>query len=157
MTSRTLLNGLRSSVLILMASLIGPAAMAQGPVPDAPMPSGAPPAASGFVVPTTEGGQHKFWDNENKILFAAAFALDGADFAVTYSNLKSGGTELNPMVRVFGRSVGGLAVNFVGEGVGTVALSYFFHRTGHHKMERVVSFVNIGGSASAVAYGLKHR
>jgi hypothetical protein len=153
---------LNTSLLVLVAiGLIGPSAMAQGPVPDAPMPSGAPsgapPAATGFVVPTTEGSQHKFWDTENKVLFATAFALDGADFAVTRANLQNGGRELNPMVRVFGRSLGGLAVNFAGEGVGTVALSYFFHRTGHHRMERIVSYVNIGGSAGAVTYGLKHH
>jgi hypothetical protein len=83
--------------------------------------------------------------------------LDGADFAVTRANLQSGGQELNPIVRVFGRSTAGLAANFAGEGAGTVALSYFFHRTGHHKLERMVSVVNIGGSATAVGYGLAHR
>jgi hypothetical protein len=61
------------------------------------------------------------------------------------------------MVRVFGRSTAGLAVNFVGETAGVVGLSYFFHKTGHHKMERMVSVVNIAGSAGAVGFGLAHR
>jgi hypothetical protein len=64
---------------------------------------------------------------------------------------------LNPVVRVFGNSTPALAMNFVGETAGVMGVSYFFHRTGHHRLERIVSFVNIGGSAGAVGYGLTHR
>ncbi len=91
------------------------------------------------------------------LLFVAAAALNGADFAVTRANLQSGGQELNPVVRIFGQSSAGLAVNFIGETAGVISLSYFFHKTGHHKLERVVSIVNIGSSAGAVSYGLAHR
>jgi hypothetical protein len=103
------------------------------------------------------GSEHKFWDKKNCALFVTAAALNGADFAVTRANLQSGGRELNPVVRMFGRSAPGLAVNFVGETVGVVSLSYFFHKTGHHKLERVVSMLNIASSAGAVSYGLTHR
>jgi hypothetical protein len=48
-------------------------------------------------------------------------------------------------------------MNFVGETAGVISLSYFLHKTGHHKLERVVCLVNIGSSAGAVAYGLAHR
>jgi hypothetical protein len=58
---------------------------------------------------------------------------------------------------MFGRSDAGLAVNFVGETVGVIGLTYFFHKTGHHRLERAVSLVNIGSSAGAVSYGLSHR
>ena len=102
-------------------------------------------------------GEHKFWDRENWALFAASAALSGADFAVTRANLQSGGRELNPVVRVFGRSTPGLAVNFAGETVGVIGLSYFFHKTGHHRLERAVPMVNLGASAGAVSYGLAHR
>ena len=61
------------------------------------------------------------------------------------------------MVRLFGRSSAGLAVNYIGETASVVSLTYFFHKTGHHKLERVVSKVNIGSSATAVGYGLTHR
>ena len=83
--------------------------------------------------------------------------MSTADFAVTRANLQSGGTELNPVVRMFGRSTPGLAVNFAGETAGVIGLSYFFHKTGHHRLERVVCMVNIGASAGAVSYGLAHR
>lgn len=80
-----------------------------------------------------------------------------ADFVVTRANLRSGGRELNPVVRMFGRSTPGLAVNFAGETVGVIGIGYLLHKTGHHRLERVASFVNIGASAFAVGYGLSHR
>lgn len=101
--------------------------------------------------------EHKFWDKQNYALFAAAAALNTADFAVTRANLQGGGQELNPVVRMFGRSSAGLSVNFIGETVGVVSLSYFFHKTGHHKLERAVSMFNIASSAGAVSYDLMHR
>jgi len=103
------------------------------------------------------GENHRFWDRENSWLFAASVAFSAGDFVVTRDNLRAGGQELNPVVNVFGHSSTGLAVNFAGENLGMVGLSYFFHKTGHHKMERAVSMLNIGGSASAVGFGLAHR
>jgi hypothetical protein len=101
--------------------------------------------------------QHKFWDTRNRILFTAVAGLSAADFAVTRSNLQNGGQELNPVTRVFGTSTAGLALNFAGETAGVVGLSYFFHKTGHHKLERLVSLVNAGSSAAAVSFDLAHR
>ena len=100
---------------------------------------------------------HKFWDNQNRILFAAVAVSSTADFFVTRANLQNGGQELNPLVRVVGRSTPGLALNFAGETAGVISLSYFFHKTNHHRLERIVSLVNVGASAGAVAYGLAHR
>jgi hypothetical protein len=58
---------------------------------------------------------------------------------------------------VFSGSTAGLAVNFAGETAGVIGLSYFFHKTGHHKMERYISMLNIGSSGAAVTYDLAHR
>ena len=147
----------------LAASLIAlaaPAALAQGPLPDAPS---APAAVAEITVSSTPAAperseyEHKFWDKENSALFLATGALSGADFVVTRSNLQSGGQELNPVVRVFGRSTAGLAVNFAGETASIITVSYFLHRRGHHKLERAMPMVNLGASAGAVSYGLSHR
>jgi hypothetical protein len=100
---------------------------------------------------------HRFWDRENSILFAATAAFSTADFVVTRDNLRNGGQELNPVTRVFSSSTAGLAMNFAGETVGVVGVSYFLHRMGHHRLERAVSMLNIGGSATAVAFDLVHR
>jgi hypothetical protein len=145
-------------VLLLFALVICPASFAQGPIPEAPMDSRPVEHASAFIsVPQPVVAEHKFWDKQSKLLFVAAAAANGADFAVTRSNLQSGGRELNPIVRVFGRSTPGLALNFVGETAGVMTLSYFFHKTGHHRLERLVSAVDIGASTGAVSYGLAHR
>lgn len=155
MTSRRSSNFF-SAIVLMVSGAVCPALFAQGPVPDTPIPA-VEPASPIVITPLSVPGEHRFWDKQNRVLFVAAAALNGADFAVTRANLQSGGQELNPLVRVFGRSTPGLAANFAGETVGVIGLSYFFHKTGHHKLERAVSMVNIGGSAGAVTYGLTHR
>ncbi|SRR5258708_1119558 len=127
----------------------GPTMPATGIIIEAP--------AAVHVAPFEGGDRHRFWDNKNRVLFVAVAALNTADFAVTRSNLQSGGTELNPLTRPFSGSTAGLAANFAGETAGVIALSYFFHKTGHHKLERIASFVSMGESGVAVSYGLTHR
>jgi hypothetical protein len=159
MTLRKFLSYFRFGAVALAVSVASCAALhAQAPMAPADM-----DAPSAFVeattpsTPTLVSSDHRFWDKQNCALLAAAAALNGADFAVTRANLQSGGQELNPLVRVFGRSSEGLAVNFVGETVGVITLSYFFHRAGHHRLERAVSMFDIGTTAGAVSYGSLHR
>ena len=83
--------------------------------------------------------------------------MAAADFCTTRANLASGGKELNPVVRVFSGSTPVLAGYFALETASTIGVSYMFHKTGHHKLERMTSFVSIGTSAGAVEYGLTHR
>lgn len=100
---------------------------------------------------------HRFWDRENSLLFVTNAALSTADFVVTRDNLRNGGQEVNPVTRLFSGSTTGLAANFAGETLGVVGVSYFLHKTGHHKLERAVSLLNAGSSATAVGFGLTHR
>lgn len=154
MTWRSILR--RFCVAVLALNIFGPALFGQGPAPDAPEPS-VEPAATVFSTPSTMTERHKFWDKENRILFAASAAMSAADFAVTRANLQSGGRDMNPVVRFFGPSTAGLAVNFAGETAGVIGVSYFLHKTGHHKLERIFTMVNIGSSAGAVGYDLAIR
>jgi len=111
-------------------------------------------------VPTVnipETSKHRFWDRENSFLFATSTAFSAADFVITRNNLRNGGQELNPVTRLFAGSTAGLAVNFAGESVGVIGFSYFLHKTGHHKLERAVSMLNIGSSAAAVTFDLARR
>ena len=149
----------RAAVLVVLAGIscicLPGEGIAQGPLPEAPQPN---VATMPFVTRETPKAstEHAFWDRSNLALFTGNAALSAADFFVTRSNLQGGGRELNPMVRIFGRSTAGLAANFAGETAGIVAVSYFFHKTGHHRLERITSTVNLGASATAVAYGLTH-
>jgi hypothetical protein len=101
--------------------------------------------------------QHRFWDTGNRALFTTVAVLSAADFALTRSILQNGGKELNPVTRFFSGSTAGLAVNFAGETAGVIGLSYLFHKTGHHRLERVTPMLDIGASAFAVIYDLNHR
>lgn len=114
-------------------------------------------AAVAAPVRPAEPVTHRFWDRQNRFLFAANAGMATADFFVTRANLRSGGQELNPITRVLSGSTPGLAANFALETSGVIGLSYVFHKTGHHRLERATSLLNLGGSASAVAYGLAHR
>jgi hypothetical protein len=141
-------------------------------LPEAPSsvvagPSGSPISSSAaFVVPSspvsvsetpkgTEG--HPFWDRENRMLFASVGGLATADFFMTRANLASGGKELNPVTRIMCGSTPALAANFALETGGVIGLSYLFHKTGHHTLERMTSFVNLSASGVAVAYSATHR
>ena len=123
-------------------------------------PDAMEPAPMKFTEPATlpkPTSEHRFWDRQNSALFAANVAFSAADFVVTRDNLRNGGQELNPVTRVFSGSTAGLAMNFAGETAGVIGIGYFFHRTGHHRLERAVSMLNLGSSAAAVGFGLAHR
>jgi hypothetical protein len=149
----------KAGVLLVILGLCGPALAQQVSFSLLQPASIEPNPMVKSVEPVTlpEAPSHRFWDHENTILFATSAAFSTADFFVTRNNLRNGGQELNPVTRVFSGSTAGLAVNFAGEAVGVVAVSYLFHKTGHHKLERAVSMLNIGSSASAVTFDLLHH
>ena len=118
--------------------------------------STADPPAAITALPEAPS-HHSFWDKENIALFGTVAGLSAADFAATRANLQSGGKELDPVTRLFGRSTAGLAANFGGETAGVVGISYFLHKTGHHKLERLTSLINISASSIAITYDLTHR
>jgi hypothetical protein len=157
MTPEKPFAALLAAPVLTLALLVSPQVFAQGPLPDAPA-SRVEPAEPVMIAPQAAGrAEHRFWDAENCLLLGANAALSGADFAVTRSNLRAGGTEMNPIVRGLGTSTPALAANFAGETAGVLALSYLFHRTGHHRLERAAAMINLGASAGAVAYGSTHR
>ena len=172
----------RSTKSLILVALLSGAGLGQtvsiatlndGPPSSSPensAPSGLVPSSASSVAPNAVTASptaasllpgapspHKFWDNENRALFTAVAALSAADFALTRSILQNGGKELNPVTRLFSGSTASLAANFAGETAGIIGLSYFFHKTGHHQLERLTPMLNIGASAFAVVYDLNHR
>jgi hypothetical protein len=128
--------------------LLAPASVSPGAVTASPVVANILPEAL---------SHRKFWDRENRALFVTVAALSAADFAVTRSNLKNGGRELNPVTRLFSGTTAGLAFNFTGETAGIIGLSYYFHKTGHHRLERITPLLSIAASSFAVVYDLSHR
>ena len=102
--------------------------------------------------------QHKFWDRPNTALFAVHAAMEATDFAITHHNLSRGGQEMNPMAkRLCESGTAGQLLFFGGRTAGALGLSYFFHKTGHHKMERVFTALSIADSGYGVIYSFTHR
>jgi hypothetical protein len=149
----------KAAVLLVVLGLCGPALAQQVSFAILQPASIEPNPMVKSVEPVTlpEAPSHRFWDRENAFLFATSAAFSTVDFIATRNNLRNGGQELNPVTRMFSGSTAGLAVNFAGETVGVVGVSYLLHKTGHHKLERAVSILNIGASASAVAFDMLHR
>jgi hypothetical protein len=146
---------------IIIAGLFCRPAVAQESTPQLTLASYKIPAVQPIVSSESylpeAPSQHRFLDGKNRFLFSTVAMFSGADFAVTHMNLANGGRELNPMVRPFTGSTGALAVNFAGQTAGVVGISYLLHKSGHHRLERMVPVANIASSAFAVAYGLSHR
>jgi hypothetical protein len=115
------------------------------------------PILRGAIVEIPRATTHRFWDRENAILFTSVAASATADFFATHANLANGGRELNPVTRMFTGSTPALAANFALETAGVIGVSYMFHKTGHHRLERLTSFVDATSSVGAVSYDLTHR
>jgi len=90
---------------------------------------------------------HLFWDKTNVMLFSGVAAIRALDFTSTQHFRSRGINEAllsNSIVDnkplFAGIEVGGTALS--------IGVSYWCHRTGHHKLERWVSIVHIGVGAS---------
>jgi hypothetical protein len=111
-----------------------------------PAPVIAGPAAE--QVPAT----HRFWDRENVLLFSGVAAFRALDFASTKNFLARGRTEvLIPDDIVYNNA--GFAGLEAAATATSVGISYWFHRTGHHKMERWLSITHL----SVTAFGDAHN
>jgi hypothetical protein len=106
-------------------------------------------------VSTGDFQQHKFWDRQNKILFAAHAGLAATDFALTHRNLANGGKELNPIARPFtDMGTPGEVAFFAGSTAASLGVTYLLHKTHHHSMERWVARYGVADSAAGVAFNL---
>lgn len=106
-------------------------------------PQGAPATAKPPAKSKTSAQTHKFWDTENICLFTGVGAVRMLDYASTRHLRDQGDYEW-----LLSNSIVDNRPLFVGiELAGTAAsigVSYLFHRTGHHSLERWVSIVHIG-------------
>jgi hypothetical protein len=104
---------------------------------------------------TVDFQQHKFWDRQNTLLFAAHAGLAATDFALTHRNLSSGGKELNPIARPFtDMGTPGEVLFFAGTTAMSIGTSYLLHKTQHHSLERWVARYGVAESGAAVAFDL---
>lgn len=146
-------------VLALTMLLAVPAAYAQESK-DAPKLADAPSAVSAAspepaVIPPAAKqlpATHRFWDRENVMLFSGVAVFRALDFASTKNFLARGRTEvLIPDDIVYNNA--GFASLEAAATATSVGISYIFHRTDHHKLERWVSIVHL----SVTAFGDAHN
>ena len=92
---------------------------------------------------------HRFLDAKNLGLQSLNLLIMAADIATTKQALQVPGTsEMNPFVRSQG---GMLALKIAGVGAG-LGIAYMMHRSGHHKVERVIPLMFGAPSALAAAH-----
>jgi hypothetical protein len=94
---------------------------------------------------------HPFWDKDNILLFAGVGAGRALDYVSTRHFRDRGVNEwllTNSIVDnkplFAGIEVAGVAAS--------IGVSYLFHRSGHHKLERWVSIVHIGAGVGGSAW-----
>ena len=93
---------------------------------------------------------HVFWDRNNFALFSGVILSRAADYASTRNMQARGREEVLLPDDVVNNSAGFASLELAGTAA-SVGLSYWMHRTGHHKLERWVSIVHIGVTGVGIA------
>jgi hypothetical protein len=119
-------------------------------------PTSAAKSSATAVEPGTVVDQappvHRFWDRENVLLFSGVAAFRALDYASTRNFQARGRTEILIPDDVVNNSAGFASLEAAAT-MTSVGISYIFHRTGHHKIERWVSIVHM----SVTAFGDAHN
>ena len=91
---------------------------------------------------------HRFWDRENILLFSGVAFTRGMDYASTRNFEARGRKEILLPQDVVDNSAGFASIEAAAT-VTSVGISYVFHHTGHHKLERWMSI----GHISVTSFG----
>jgi hypothetical protein len=145
-------------VVAFLSVAVAPAAYAQQEAdkkqesnpPAAPQPTSGAPSADqtkpeGAPKPTIPpaSSEHRFWDRENDWLFAGVGAGRSLDYASTLNLRRRGINEVFLTNAIVDNHplFAGIEAAATGASIG---VSYIFHRTGHHRLERWTSIVHFG-------------
>jgi len=134
--------------------------------PSAPQPAETPtPGDQQKTVETPKApnplapGVHRFWDRENDWLFAGVGAGRALDYASTL-NLRHRGIDEAFLTNSIVDNHPLFAGIEVAATAASVGVSYIFHRTGHHRLERWTSAIHagiaVGGSIRNYALKTPH-
>ena len=107
-------------------------------------------------IPSAPNPPHRFWDRQNILLFSGMAVFRGLDYASTRNFQARGRQEVLIPDDVANNSAGFASLEAAAT-MTSVGISYIFHRTGHHTMERWLSIGHVGVTALGVAwnYSLK--
>ena len=114
------------------------------------------PVSASASQPGPPGTTHRFWDRTNDIWFAGVGAARALDYASTLNLRRRGLDEILLTNSIVDNHplFGGIEAAATAASIG---VSYLFHRTGHHQLERWTSIVHFGVAAGGAArnYALK--
>jgi hypothetical protein len=133
------------TVLLLIVLSVARAASAQEAAKQEPPLPTATNEVPAVDKPKERGAaqQHRFWDKENRWLFAGVGAARTLDYFSTLNMRRRGRQEIFLTNDVVDNHAAFATVEAATTGV-SVGASYLFHYYGHHKLERWTSFVHIG-------------
>jgi len=114
----------------------------QKPHPSDPAPIPETPATA---------AEHRFWDRGNILLFSGVAVFRGLDYASTRNFMARGRTEVLLPDDVVNNSAGFASLEAAATAT-SVGISYIFHCTGHHKMERWLSIGHISVTGFGVVW-----
>jgi hypothetical protein len=99
---------------------------------------------------------HRFWDRTNGLWFAGVGASRGLDYASTLNLRRRGINEVFLTNSVVDNHALFAGIEAAATGA-SIGVSYLFHRTGHHRLERWTSIVHFGVATAGAArnYALK--
>ena len=102
------------------------------------------------------GKEHRFWDPQNRWLFAGVGAARTLDYLSTENMRRRGRQEIFLTNDVVDHHAAFAAIEAATTGA-SLSASYLFHRYGHHRLERWTSFLHIGlaGTGAVRNYCLK--
>ena len=132
----------RRMVLIVVVGFVGCLTLFNEPA----MAQGAPPAPTSQSTKAVPVLPHAFWDRTNLLLFSGIAVVRGMDYASTRNFQARGRQEILLPDDVVNNSAGFASLEAAAT-MTSVGISYLFHRTNHHKLERWLSIGHIGVTA----------
>jgi hypothetical protein len=117
------------------------------------------PSAVEAIRPSAEAtSQHRFWDKTNIWLFSGVAVMRALDYTSTRNMQARGREEILLPDDVVNNSAGFAALEAAGA-MTSVGVSYIFHRTQHHSLERWMSIghISVAGFGDARNYALKSK
>ncbi|HKU19568.1 MAG TPA: hypothetical protein VJQ50_01045 [Terriglobales bacterium] len=137
---------------LLPIMLLAACAAAQQPDP----PSIALPETPAVAAVPEKPATHNFWDRKNAWLFSGVAVFRTLDYTSTRNMRDRGRQEILLSNWVVDNRPLFIGIEAAATGL-SIGVSYAMHRTGHHKIERLISIGHISGAAFGDArnYALK--
>ena len=142
----------RSVSWLLTIILLAACAAAQQSDP----PAGGLPETPAVAAVPEKPATHAFWDRKNAWLFSGVTVFRVLDYTSTRNMRDRGRQEILLSNWVVDNRPLFIGIEAAATGL-SIGLSYTMHRTGHHKIERLISIGHISGAAFGDArnYALK--